>query len=252
MPISSEYPLSIAETWAKAVQLWRKSFSRVWPLLILWVLVLFLPIFFVENEYFTLWPLLGYLGAYLLITLFFYAAVYHRLYFVLLNKKGGFFEALLFGLKKLPFLIIALIISTFLICLGLGIFVFPGLYLVVVFWFYFPLILFGNLGPFAAFSHSFELIKGYWWKTLIVVGLPALVFYLIAALINYFSFGFETQLPFPPVNPKRWFLDSLTKMIFGIIYTPFFAATVVIHWQNLKAHYKKRLAAELSETSVVT
>ncbi|MEX0795088.1 MAG: hypothetical protein WD274_00155 [Acidimicrobiia bacterium] len=78
------------------------------------------------------------------------------------------------AIRLFPIWLIATIIAAVAIIAGLFLLILPGLWLVIMFNMYTPVIAVEGKGPVAALKRSFELVRGHFWETvgfLLIVGL---------------------------------------------------------------------------------
>ena len=72
-------------------------------------------------------------------------------------------------LRRLPAVIVTVILMTLLCAGGLILFIFPGLYFLTALAFGWPALLLGSRGPVSAIRYSLHLVKGNWWRTTAVL-----------------------------------------------------------------------------------
>lgn len=241
-------PLSINQVWRKSLDLWRLSIKQILLPVFIWILLLLLPNIFLYlvplgNAWWWIFPLL--------IISSVCAVILSSSMFLYMHKKmiGAaipFNQAFTIALQKSGQLTAAFFISA--IVLGVSLLLlFPGIYLLVFFWFYFPIIMIDDLGPIAALEESFKIVRGHWWKTAIVIGLPMLVLTLVTLWIEYPSFGvgISRDIIFNPM--LDWSIQHYAKFVLAFIYLPFFIAMVTVQLQNLKLQYSKEFVENLPD-----
>lgn len=84
-------------------------------------------------------------------------------------------------IKKVPMLLLLIILISIVTMIGFAFFVLPGIYLAITLSLAIPIYMFENEGIGGAFSKSFKLIKGKWWSTFGIL----LVTGIIASVISY-------------------------------------------------------------------
>lgn len=169
---------------------------------------------------------------YLLGLLIFYAAVYHRTDKVLIEQKSSFWESILFGLKRLWLLVLAMIISAVALILGYAALVIPGIFLTVTLSFYYPMIVTEDKNAWEAFKACFQLIKGHWWRTAAVIIIPSIMVSIITAIIEFSLVKFYVALH--PDSGIIALYPHLVRWILGAIYFPFIATLILIQLNDLK------------------
>jgi len=237
----TERPLSVLSTWRAALNLWKTSFTKVLPFTIpwsLWMLVPFVVLDYVDVQV-NYWFILGTLG-WLFGSLIFYAAVYHRIYYCLVAKSSNTVESLALAIRKIPVLAIALIIFSVVFMGGFLLLVLPGIYLLVPLLFYYPLIVIDDLNPISALTSAVKIIQNHWWRTAIIVYVPAVIFMLVVLTVEYYILGFH-HFTFGPVPSKTnyiiWFFHHVLSLIFSIFYIPLFASMIIVQLRNLTTEY---------------
>lgn len=245
-------PLSVIETWIQGVELSIKSFRRVALLTTIWILWLFLPallwpwIVHWPIIYFILYGIISLTGAF-----FFSAAVYYRIYTILLDKPASVSECLHVAAKRNWMMWVALFISLPLVTVGLVFLFIPGIYFLIVSWYYFLIIIFENLNPIAALKRSFALIKDHWWLTATVSAVPIILVVLISMIIEYYTIGLNVRSLFiPPEHTTLWYYQFILKAILIYFYAFFVPQIMVVQFENLKLRWQKQFAANLVDYPV--
>jgi len=138
----------------------------------------------------------------LLITAFISGVMIHRIYLVGSQTRKTIGESVKIVLGKFHLLVLASIISSFLVGLGLTLFFVPGIFISIMLVFVLPLILLDNHSITKAYQYSWFLVWKSWWRTFAVLLPPMLVFIV--------------YLPHPTVNtPSLLYisLDGLRVML---------------------------------------
>jgi hypothetical protein len=190
-------PRSIGGVLDDAIRLYRASFPRVWPLslicALLWAAVAVYATWsmgplevqslsirgasaatsaaamaatFARFQRLEHSPALW--GAYLLmmlIWLVFRAAIIRRQDAVAEDRQDSLGEALGYGVRHLPEIVVAAIVFCIVISVGFIVFIVPGLWLWGSLQLWLVALCAEDLGPFAALSRSWKLIERHWWRT---------------------------------------------------------------------------------------
>jgi hypothetical protein len=82
------------------------------------------------------------------------------------------------ALRRLPVLLLAVVLATFSVAAGLMMLVLPGIFLMVCYTVLWPLVLFEGMGPYRALVHSVELVRPFWWKACAAFVIAVLVVFI--------------------------------------------------------------------------
>jgi hypothetical protein len=102
-----------------------------------------------------------------------------------LGEDAGAGESLRYSLGRIVPLIIAYIVVTLVVVVGLVLLIIPGVFLAVKMSMTFAAVVFERKGPFGSIGRSFSLTKGHWWRTfgtLVIVFLLLFVINLAATV----------------------------------------------------------------------
>ncbi len=91
------------------------------------------------------------------------------------------------GFRLVPRIILLTILYGLAIMGGTLLLVIPGIYLSIALILSFYLILTDNLKATAALSASRHLIKGFWWRTMLIITIPSILIIAIFAAVGLFS-----------------------------------------------------------------
>ncbi len=112
-------------------------------------------------------------------------------YGVFQNAKGddaGFGATLAYGLERLSPILSAAIVIGVGICLGLAVFVIPGIILAILWCVAVPACAVEDLGAIASLNRSYNLTEGYRWQ-IFLLSLIIFVAYLVLRIAGSFVFG---------------------------------------------------------------
>lgn len=246
--------LSILQVWAKGVELWKKSFVKMLPLMLLLILWVYVPSFLFRSNVVLsspIWIFLSIMFIYIIGSFFFSGAIYYRMHLLILHRKISNLRALKIAAKRLGKLTLAIIIAVLVVTAGFLLF-FPGVYFLVFVWFYFPIIIFNNLDPIRALKTSYKLVHKHWWQTAVIVYVPLLLLISIGSVIEYYTVGVSlTHLVSVNAATKGWYLQTIAKIILTFIFFPFFIAIIVIQLENLRREFSEEFVANLADFPVL-
>ena len=152
----------------------------------------------------------------LFIGIFISLAIVKVAYENLMGRKISIPQALIAVAKKLPYIILAMILYFVIIGLGMIALIIPGIYLAVKYYFYSYNILLGNQGIKGSFKKSGEIIKGNMLKLFSLIVL--LIFVILASthLINI------AEIESLIINLIFSFILFLMNGISAVIFTVFY------------------------------
>jgi hypothetical protein len=115
---------------------------------------------------------------------------------------------------------LGMLVYYLIILIGFMLFLFPGVFVWILFIMFLPLMIFENLSIFDSFTASMRMVWGSWWQTFFVMFIPAMVMYLLR---NFFRYA-----PF-----YSWFIFLLEVLVISLTM-PYFYAAMLIQFTNLK------------------
>lgn len=246
---------SLFSTYRQASLLWAKTFVDLLPFLLLWMLSqvgleLFLP---QTDQISALFFVTLFLD--MAITALFFGVILNGLYQRFSENKFDFMMTLKNGCRRfIPLYIAYTLVSLpmLLVLFAFGLLLHFGkqmpmtwimnilsqqhviigcaaiLTLVLaVFFFVSGVLVILNNGTFKALKHSYQLVKQYWMDTLLVI----LLFGIMATFASFLLA--ELQIPY-------------TKALITLLFSSFYPAVMIIHYENLVQHSKQFDANVLS------
>jgi hypothetical protein len=167
------------------------------------------------------------------LSILFAAAIYLRIDAVAggTAAEGG---AISVALKRLPMLIVLMILLIVAIACGLVLLIVPGLILMVSLLAAMPIFLFEDKGPVDSLTSSHRLVWGNWWRTAVIL---TVAFFIIMVL--YFIFGFIAAAIAPLATGGDAVLGAVVSLLIvfallGIVITPYFCALILVIYWDLK------------------
>jgi len=183
----AQKPLTPRELIAESFRLWKVSLKPMLPMCFGLILLTSLPVFFIPelNTFYTR-EILGELYEQMGLTLLFivlaqwsFAVVYHRLYTLTLKRTDTIINSLIFGLKRLPALLVATLLLSLTVMAGSILAIVPGFIFAFYLAMYYPIVIQDNENPIEAYKHSWRLVRGHWFHTagtmciILVIGIVA-------------------------------------------------------------------------------
>lgn len=158
-------------------------------------------------------------------------ACYRAITSAYLGEQTGWRDSLAFAARRLHSILWVSIITGVISVLGLIACLLPGVYLFVSFTVAVPVLLTEQRRGFSALGRSRELVRGFWWRTLGIVVLGAILSSIVAGLLQALVLGLVST----GSSSAGWiagtvFAGTLSKMI----TTPFTAAFVTVLYFDLR------------------
>jgi hypothetical protein len=150
-----------------------------------------------------------------------------------LGERASAGESLRYGLTRLLALMVAYIVLSILVPIGLIFLLIPGIFLAVKWSLTYAAIAGERTGPFAGMGRSWELTKGHWWRTfgtLVIVALLALV--LTFALLAVIGAGAAAS---DSISDTAYavVITLATIIVLAIVY-PLLAAIITVLYYDLR------------------
>jgi len=247
MQILPSHPVSMAKILDLSIKLFVASFQKLigffvlmaMPPLVVGVMVLIaMGIFPEEFKHFMseqgtdptfgiILLVLGLLMALVFSVLYFvsYPGMIYRIANVANEREDSLKEAMQVGLKKLPSMMLAVLLLSLVLMLGFVLFVIPGIILSLSTMYYPYFIVIDSLGALAALKASHNLVWGHWWRTATIFMAPVvmmMVCYVILGLMTAFLFADDSFVP------------SIINMFFSAFTTPYFFTLGYVQFHDLK------------------
>jgi hypothetical protein len=193
-------PRSIGEVLDDAIRLYRQSFRPILPLLIVSALLSVVPSLLIgtNSTYGTsqaarlsaLMQLVSsptYWVTMLIVwlaSLVLYGALFGSIDRVAKGGQMRFGEAFQLGLSRLPRMLVAALLFGLALAIGFVLFIIPGIYLMGIYQLVFVALVVEDAGIFQSFSRSSGLIKGYWWRSTVIVTVAIVILFVISILVS--------------------------------------------------------------------
>ncbi len=238
-------PLSIGGVLDSGIQLFKDSVARVFPLSLAAGLLSTLPeivtrltgLGSVESA--LLGGSMGIVLATVLITFLLtmaaYLAVLAMLDAIAANHGMAIDEAVLAGLTRLPAMLGASILYSLAVLVGMILLIVPGI-IISVYWILYAIaVVADRKGPVQSLGYSYQLIKGYWWRTTAILGVLGIIaMVLYSALIMLVAGGMVGgALDSEESVGMLVFTFVITPLVTAVM-TPFFYAILLVTYNDLK------------------
>ena len=150
------------------------------------------------------------------------------------GQTYGLHEELQRALKAWPWLLVAIIVFAFAVCLGTVLLIVPGVILLISLMFWdFGVILDGN-GPIQSLNASHNLVWGHWWRTL---GMLLMIFVPMWVLLGILGtlFGLNGGDPGTlTINGRGLFEQGVLEMVCFALLGPFGYSILYMYYHDLK------------------
>lgn len=240
---------SIGEIWKSSLSFYKHTFGKIWYVALVMVLIMQLPRIFhllplhtAQMAHVTTGMMVSYvtiLIASLLVGLLMGAIILHRMDNLITDSNYSVKDSIVYSLSKYLIMLIAtiivyaLLILAFIVLVGLfGLLGKAGVIFGVFLWLLFavfvgilfllniPLILFDHKGSIGALKSSASLVWGNWWRTFVVIMVPALLFALLTVIIQAVA-----------RNPMANFIVAI---ILTMLFIPLLQGVILVQFNDLK------------------
>lgn len=208
-----------------------------------------------------------------IICLIYFTAILWRLHCINTGMRESLLEDLKVATKKIPHIIIAVLLQGIILTLiGLTIFSFYYflnikqyvmvtnpfaivllclplviqfaliVFILILFYFYLPLILTENRGALAALRKSAHLVWTHWWTTFWVQITPWFVYLLTLILIKYVA-HINIHIYYFPTNHEPLIAIYLHIILFAL-FIPWVAATMLVQLRDLELRAQRKLVMQ--------
>lgn len=268
-------PLNFWQIISMSFKLYRADFPALFLLGILLSATAFVPRFIallVDNDIFAGLPTWSFHKGWLvlidLVCLIFFTAMLWRMQDVLKNIKESFLDDFKTAIRKLPQILLAVIIQTALaiiisltiavffhflhgssenlqpnsttVLLTLFVFIFHTciiLYIFTLFIFYLPLIVTEERTAWEAIKRSAYLVWHFWWRTFILQLTPW-VFYAVFLIVLRNIFNLSIHIYLMPSQTPPTFIGVFIQFISFALFCPLFAAILLTQLHDLELRKK--------------
>ena len=234
-------PQSIGKVLDNSMRLFTASFSKIFVLVLIMVVVSAAPYlmeptlnFDFEQPTSTTYSLITIFWFIPMLIIIFtcYGAIYARIGAIMHNRELSLLDSLKIGIKKLVPIIVASLLYVLAIFGGMILLIIPGFILMLTLLFYMPLIASEDEGILSSLKRSHRLVWGNWWRTTSVFVVPG--FIIIAVLLLMVSIiGIAIGIPNMDIKVIA-LVENLASSLSSLITTPFLCAVLVSQLHDLK------------------
>ncbi len=236
-------PQSIGKVLDNGFKLYTFSFTKVFGLALIAAVATNLPNIMISGlrsedptivlqalqSYFWVFPVMMIIG------IIFFNTMIFRIDSAVKDPAKGVGVALGVGLRKAVLVIVASILYTLAVMLGLILLVIPGLILSLSLLFYAALIVVDDEGIIASLTKSHRLVWGDWWRTMTVFLIPAIFF-----IVLYVILGFIVGLMVSRVLPLAESVEAagrfmgIVSILVSAVGMPLFYSIMLAQLNDLK------------------
>lgn len=239
MSLLASQPVSIAKILDISIKLYKASFMKLLGFFLI-MAVFYVSISFIIEPLMpteqtppgTMPPLdnlgtiFGAIFLFSLLSFVIYSAMIYRIDNVENQREDSFMEALQVGFKTFPSVLLAVILYTIAMMIGMLLLVVPGIILSLSLAFYMYFIVVDSLGAYESLKASHKLVWGHWWRTMTVFMAPGIVmlvvFVGIGAVVAAIGGGADSLL-----------VNVVTNLLSAFI-TPYFFTLAYVQFHDLK------------------
>ena len=160
-------------------------------------------------------------------------------------------EALSLGLRRMPAMFVAGILTGIITFIGLCLVVIPGL--IVVIWLIFApfAVVIERRGPIESLSYSRALVRGNWWRT---TALLTIIFIVLMAVYFLFGVGMSIAVISDPAAAARgevpWYVTFIVAPVLSAVIAPLTYSLMLAIFYDLRLrHEGGDLAARIAATA---
>jgi hypothetical protein len=245
-------PRSIGGVLDDAVRLYRETFSSLWLLSLIASILAVIPtaILYLGGGLYTpraqsfaammqIMTSAAYwvpVTAVWLLGLVLYAAMFDILDAAAKGEKRAMGAALQLGFSRIGWLFVASLLFTIMVAIGFVLLIVPGIYLLGAFQLIFVAIVIENANGIDAFGVSWRLIKGYWWRSSIIMTV-ALVLSMVLRFVVGFVIGLAAAFlhPSPSASLLVTLLVSAVVNVFVLAWLP---CALIVMYRDLKLRHE--------------
>jgi hypothetical protein len=169
----------------------------------------------------------------ILLVLLVLAACFRAISAAYMGERATAGESLRFAVARLPALLGAYFLVALSLIVGFIVLVIPGIYLGVALSMVFPALLFERLGPGAAYSRSFSLVSGNWWRTFGTLLVTFLILVVLTAALGG-GLGALLGAAAPGDEALAAIFLTLLNILLAIILYPIAASILTVLYYDLR------------------
>jgi len=177
----------------------------------------------------------GLVGLIMIVTLVVFAAILARMGAIAAGTECSIAESLGQALRRFPALLVAGILYSLVVGIGMVLLVIPGIILAVSLYGTMYLVVIDKLGPIAALKQSHKLVWGDWWRTATILSVALIIGMVVFVLIGIIAgvVVVSGEAASPIAMTPLWY-DLLLGPAVTAIVTPLMYAMPLVMLQDLK------------------
>lgn len=236
-------PLSTGKLLDNTMQLYRSSFTKSLPFVIIIALLTSMPNPWMAHSLgaddqlvqdpFALLKGVNIAASFIivLVNLVLYIAVIHVIAAVMNNSYQNIASSLIIGLRKFIPILIASIVYVIALVSGTLLLIIPGVILSMSLIFFMPLMVVDNQGIIESLTSSHRLVWGEWWRTSTVLTIPVLFYCIFLILMLILSLSLSSV---EEVLSGTSLFSATGNILLNILLLPFFLSIVLVQLNDLK------------------
>ena len=173
----------------------------------------------------------------MILAVWFYAAIFYKMAAAAKGQTTGIGASLTLGAKAAIPLLITAILYSLAVSVGFVLLIVPGIILMVSLMLYMPAYTMDNEGIFGCLKKSHNLVWGNWWRSLLIISIPAIILLVIYLGLGMFSgaiiaMGATSEGEFDIIQYQL--LVEVAQYIINVFLAPLFPAFMIVLYNDLK------------------
>lgn len=156
-------------------------------------------------------------------------------------------DAVAVSLRRFPVVLGVVVLFSLAVGVGFALFLIPGIYLVVAFVFAPVAAITERKGVLDSFKYSFELVRGRWWRTavlLTIIGIVGIVLYVLVGVVIGVIVAVGGFAQIDALEGVPWQVDFVIAPLIAALMTPLFYALLMAVFADSKLRYEGADIAE--------
>jgi hypothetical protein len=181
------------------------------------------------------------------LSLLLYAPIIAKIHAVQHGERLTAGEAMAVSLRRFPVLLGVILLYFLAVLVGFVALLIPGIFLAVAFVFAPIAAVTEPKGVIESLKYSFELVRGRWWRTavlLTIVGIVAFVLYILVGLVVGIFVAIGGADVATPFQQLPWQIDFIVAPLIAAVLTPLFYALLMAIYADSKLRYEGADIAE--------
>ena len=156
-------------------------------------------------------------------------------------------EAIAVSLRRFPVVLGVVVLLSLMLGVGFALLLIPGIFLAVALIFAPISAITERKGVLESFKYSFELVRGRWWRTAIlltIIGIVGIVLYILVGVVVGVFIAIGGFAQFDQFEGVPWQIDFVVAPLIGALLTPLFYALLMAVFADSKLRYEGADIAE--------